>query len=62
MSVIVRHDIELAKEDLRMARAAREMEEPAGVSVDQAPEWPVSNAATDLTTHYYYTIVRTIVN
>jgi ferritin-like protein len=58
MSVIAACDIELTKEYLRMAKAAREMEEPAGVNVDQSPERLVSNAATELTTYYYYTILR----
>jgi hypothetical protein len=46
MSVIARHDIELTKEDLRTAKAAREMEEPADVNVDRLPKLLVSNPAT----------------
>ena len=62
MSVIAKLDVELTKEDLRMTKVAREMLERADVNVDRLPELPISNAATWLTTYYYYTIVRMIVN
>jgi ferritin-like protein len=41
-----------------MARVAREMVEKAGVNVDQLIELLVKNAAAELTTFYYYTILR----
>jgi ferritin-like protein len=41
-----------------MARVAREMVEKAGVNVDQLVELLVKNAAAELTTFYYYTILR----
>lgn len=41
-----------------MARVAREMVEKAGVNVDQLLELLVKNAAAELTTYYYYTILR----
>jgi ferritin-like protein len=41
-----------------MARVAREMVENAGVDVDELLELLVSNAAAELTTFYYYTILR----
>ena len=41
-----------------MARVAREMVETAGVNVDQLLELLVKNAAAELTTFYYYTILR----
>lgn len=41
-----------------MAKVAREMVENAGVDVDQLLELLVSNAAAELTTFYYYTILR----
>ncbi len=41
-----------------MARVAREMVEKAGVDVDQLVELLVKNAAAELTTYYYYTILR----
>jgi ferritin-like protein len=41
-----------------MARVAREMVEKAGVDVDQLLELLVYNAAAELTTFYYYTILR----
>lgn len=41
-----------------MARVAREMVEKAGVNVDELLELLVSNAAAELTTYYYYTILR----
>ncbi len=41
-----------------MARVAREMVERAGVNVDQLVELLVKNAAAELTTFYYYTILR----
>ena len=41
-----------------MARVAREVVERAGVNVDQLVELLVKNAAAELTTFYYYTILR----
>mgnify|MGYP000568943714 CR=1 FL=1 len=41
-----------------MAKVAREMVERAGVNVDQLLELLVKNAAAELTTYYYYTILR----
>jgi ferritin-like protein len=41
-----------------MARVAKEMVERSGVNVDQLVELLVKNAAAELTTYYYYTILR----
>ena len=41
-----------------MARVAREMVEKAGVNVDELIELLVANASAELTTFYYYTILR----
>jgi len=41
-----------------MARVAREMVERSGIDVDELLELLVSNAAAELTTFYYYTILR----
>ena len=41
-----------------MAKVAREMVEKAGVNVDQLVNLLVKNAAAELTTFYYYTILR----
>jgi ferritin-like protein len=41
-----------------MAQVARETVEKAGVNVDQLVELLVKNAAAELTTFYYYTILR----
>lgn len=41
-----------------MAKVAREMVERAGVNVDQLLELLVKNAAAELTTYYYYTVLR----
>jgi ferritin-like protein len=41
-----------------MAKVAREMVVRAGVDVDQLLELLVKNAAAELTTYYYYTILR----
>jgi ferritin-like protein len=41
-----------------MARVAREMVEKAGVNLDQLLELLVANASAELTTYYYYTILR----
>ncbi|MBI2860659.1 MAG: DNA protection protein DPS [Chloroflexi bacterium] len=41
-----------------MARVAREVVEKAGVNVDQLVQLLVTNAAAELTTYYYYTILR----
>jgi ferritin-like protein len=41
-----------------MAQVAREMVQKAGVNLDQLIELLVKNAAAELTTYYYYTILR----
>jgi ferritin-like protein len=41
-----------------MAKVAREMVEKAGVDLDQLVKLLVKNAAAELTTFYYYTILR----
>lgn len=41
-----------------MARVAREMVEKTGVDVDELLELLITNAAAELTTFYYYTILR----
>jgi ferritin-like protein len=41
-----------------MAKVTREMVELAGVNVDELLELLVNNAAAELTTYYYYTILR----
>ena len=41
-----------------MARVAREMVERSGVNLDQLLELLVKNASAELTTFYYYTILR----
>lgn len=41
-----------------MAKVTREMVEKAGVDVDQLIDLLVKNAAAELTTYYYYTILR----
>lgn len=41
-----------------MAKVAREMVEKAGVDVDQLLKSLIENAAAELTTYYYYTILR----
>ena len=41
-----------------MAKVAREMVEKAGINVDQLLELLVKNASAELTTFYYYTILR----
>jgi ferritin-like protein len=41
-----------------MAKVAREMVEKAGVNVDELIELLVKNASAELTTYYYYTILR----
>lgn len=41
-----------------MAKVAREMVERAGVNVDELLELLVKNASAELTTYYYYTILR----
>lgn len=41
-----------------MAQVAREMVEKAGVNVDELLDLLVRNAAAELTTFYYYTILR----
>lgn len=41
-----------------MAKVAREMVEKAGINVNQLLELLVKNASAELTTYYYYTILR----
>jgi len=41
-----------------MAKVTREMVERSGIDVDQLVELLVKNAAAELTTYYYYTILR----
>jgi len=41
-----------------MAKVAREMVERAGIDVNQLLDMLVRNAAAELTTYYYYTILR----
>ena len=41
-----------------MARVAREMVEQAGIDVDELIDLLIRNAAAELTTFYYYTILR----
>jgi len=41
-----------------VARVAREMVEKAGIDVDELLKLLVKNAAAELTTFYYYTILR----
>jgi len=56
---LVRNKRRYFKERRRiMAKVAREMVEKAGVNVDQLVELLVKNAAAELTTYYYYTILR----
>jgi ferritin-like protein len=43
---------------LLMKLVSREMVEKAGVNVDELLKLLVSNAAAELTTFYYYTILR----
>ncbi len=41
-----------------MAKVAREMVEKAGINIDQLVDLLVKNASAELTTFYYYTILR----
>jgi ferritin-like protein len=41
-----------------MAKVTREMVEKSGINVDQLVELLVKNSAAELTTYYYYTILR----
>ncbi|HIH37047.1 MAG TPA: DNA protection protein DPS, partial [Methanocellales archaeon] len=41
-----------------MAKVTREMVEKSGINVDELLELLVKNAAAELTTYYYYTILR----
>ncbi|MFX1297194.1 MAG: DNA protection during starvation protein [Promethearchaeota archaeon] len=41
-----------------MARVAREVVEKAGIDIDKLLDLLVKNAAAELTTYYYYTILR----
>lgn len=42
-----------------MAKVARELVEKSGLNVDELVELLVKNASAELTTYYYYTILRT---
>src|SRR3972149_1550758 len=44
--------------EITMAKVAREMVAKAGIDVDQLVELLVKNASAELTTYYYYTILR----
>jgi ferritin-like protein len=48
----------VSEKEANMAKVAREMVEKAGVNVDQIVELLVKNAGAELTTFYYYTILR----
>ena len=41
-----------------MAKVTREMVEKTGINVDELVQLLVNNAAAELTTFYYYTILR----
>jgi ferritin-like protein len=41
-----------------MAKVAREMVENTGIDIDQLLELLITNAAAEITTYYYYTILR----
>ena len=41
-----------------MAKVTRQMVEKTGIEVDKLVELLVKNAAAELTTFYYYTIIR----
>jgi len=41
-----------------LAKVTREMVEKSGINVDELVELLVKNAAAELTTYYYYTILR----
>jgi ferritin-like protein len=41
-----------------MAKIAREMVENTGINIDQLLELLITNAAAEITTYYYYTILR----
>lgn len=43
---------------MAMARVAREMVEKAGINVEELLDLLVRNAAAELTTYYYYTLLR----
>ena len=46
------------EEEIIMARVARELVQKAGVDLDKLVDMLVRNAAAELTTFYYYTILR----
>jgi ferritin-like protein len=56
--VLLNEETKYKKRRRKMAKVAREMVERAGVNVDQLIELLVNNAAAELTTYYYYTILR----
>jgi ferritin-like protein len=56
--LFILNNLVLVKEILKMAKVAREMVEKSGINVDELLELLVSNAAAELTTFYYYTILR----
>lgn len=47
-----------AKRGDKIAKVTREMVEKSGINVDQLVELLIKNAAAELTTYYYYTILR----
>jgi ferritin-like protein len=47
-----------SERSVQMARVAREMVERTGINVDELLQLLVNNAAAELTTFYYYTILR----
>src|SRR5450759_1565091 len=47
-----------SERSVQMARVAREMVERSGINVDELLHLLVNNAAAELTTFYYYTILR----
>ena len=44
-----------------MAKVAREMVERTGINVDELVQMLIKNASAELTTFYYYTILRALV-
>jgi ferritin-like protein len=46
------------KQETAMAKVTREIVEKSGINVDQLVDLLVKNAAAELTTFYYYTILR----
>jgi ferritin-like protein len=52
------YTVKITKGGYKMARVAIEMVEKAGVNVEKLLKLLVTNAAAELTTYYYYTILR----